>query len=524
MDDFFNLNPNNDSNNNDATQQSGTNNANNTTYNNPTNSGAYNASQPNNQANTGYNGTPYGAPQGTYTQRSEPPRYNNQENNQYSNGPQFNPSYSQMGYYPPKSAKKKNSGKKIFAVLICICIVVASIAIGSAFADDDTAKKPTTQQNNKNDDASINGAKPNVEDSPITFDEYSGKGQMTPEQIYDSVKDVNVGVIVYSQNQKVGEGSGIIVGEDETNTYTYIITAAHVIADSGVSVQVQFNDETEIDAKIIGFDSKTDIGVLRVEKTGFKAAVFGNSDNLKVGQSVYAIGNPGGTVFFGSFTPGMVSAIDRPISTSASAYDLPCIQHTAAINPGNSGGALVNEFGQVIGLNSSKITSTEYEGMGFSVPSNTMLEIYNEIVANGYVTNRPMLGISYYTVASDYTYSAIAWQNNLPYGSIVIAAIAENNDLVNNGIQVGDIIIGVNGTPLDSTDILLEVIENAKVGDKITLTICRLDNSGRVANKFDATVMLVEDKGETTTTQQQQQQQQQQEDPFSSYFEHYFGY
>ena len=151
-----------------------------------------------------------------------------------------------------------------------------------------------------------------------------------------------------------------------------------------------------------------------------------------------------------------------------------------------------------------------------------MLEIYNEIVANGYVTNRPMLGISYYTVASDYTYSAIAWQNNLPYGSIVIAAIAENNDLVNNGVQVGDIITGVNGTPLDSTDILLEVIEKAKIGDTITLTICRLDNSGKVANKFDATVKLVEDKGETNITQQQQQQQQ--EDPFSSYFEHYFGY
>ena len=132
--------------------------------------------------------------------------------------------------------------------------------------------------------------------------------------------------------------------------------------------------------------------------------------------------------------------------------------------------------------------------MGFSVPSNTMLSIYNEIVSNGYVTNRPMLGISYYTVASDYSYSAIAWQNSLPYGSIVIASIAENNDLTNNGIQVGDIITGVNGKPLDTTDVLLEVIENAKVGDTITLSICRLDNSGKVAAKFDADVKLVEDK------------------------------
>ncbi len=518
MDDFFNPNQN-------TNPQEG-----NTGATPSTNPSAYNSPSPglfnNPYANTtqsnstGYNGTPYGAPQGSFEQRTEPTtQYPPQQEQQYR-GPQFNPSYSQMGYYPPKAKKKKNGGKAFFAILICICIVVASVAIGKSISNDGSLDFPKTEQNDGNK-IENNAAKPNTEDSPVTFKEYDGDGEMTPEQIYDSLKDVNVGVIVYAQNQKVGEGSGIIVGEDDTKTYTYIITAAHVISDTGVVVQVQFNDESEIDAEIVGFDSKTDIGVLKVKKTGFKAATFGNSDNLKVGQKVYAIGNPGGTVFFGSFTPGMVSAIDRPISTSSSAYDLPCIQHTAAINPGNSGGALVNEFGQVIGLNSSKITSTEYEGMGFSVPSNTMLKIYTEIVTHGYVTNRPMLGISYYTVASDYTYSAIAWRNNLPYGSIVIAALAENNDLENNGIQIGDLIIGVNGKALDTTDILLEVIENGKVGDTITLTICRLDNSGKVVSKFDADVKLVEDKGETLVPQEEQQPQT---DPFSSYFGDHFGY
>ena len=223
----------------------------------------------------------------------------------------------------------------------------------------------------------------------------------TAEQVYETVKDINVGVIVYAQNEKIGEGSGIIVGEDENKEYTYIITAAHVISDSGISVQIQFSDEKELDADIVGYDTKTDIGVVRVKATGFKAATFGNSDKLTVGQTVYAIGNPGGTVFYGSFTSGIIGAIDRPIASATSSYDLPCIQHNAAINPGNSGGALENEYGQVIGLNSSKITSTEYEGMGFSVPSNTMLKIYNELMENGYVTNRPMLGISYYTVSSN---------------------------------------------------------------------------------------------------------------------------
>ncbi len=470
---------------------------------------------------------PYSAPYSTpYNAQQNQPQYNstpyNTGNNQYGNAPIYQQTAYRNPNTPPK--KKKNTGRNIFIALICACIVIASVAIGVSVTEGNDTSVKTEQGDkgsDKNTDKGTNsGATAKTEDSPITFSEYSGKGAMTPEQIYEEAKEINVGVIVYAQNQKVGEGSGIIVGEDKEKKNTYIITAAHVIADQGVSVQIQTNDGKEIDATIVGFDNKTDIGVLRVSKTGFKAATFGNSDKLNVGQNVYAIGNPGGTVFFGSFTNGIISAIDRPVASSTSAYDLPCIQHNAAINPGNSGGALLNEFGQVIGLNSSKITDTEYEGMGFSVPSNTMLEIYNDIVANGYVTNRPMLGISYYTVASDYTYSAIAWKNNLPYGSIVIAAMNEDSDLAKQGIKVGDIITGVNGKALESTDILLEVIEDSKVGDTITLSVCRLNNSGTVSTKFDAKVKLIEDKGEIAVPEQQPQTT----DPFSSYFGNGFGY
>lgn len=485
--------------------------------------------------NTGY-GAPYNAPQSApyntpysapysapyNTQQNQQPQYNsnpyNAGSNQYSNMPR----YTQTAYINPTPAQKKknNTGRNIFIALICACIVIASVAIGVSVSDgDNNIKTEQSDKGNSKDKDSSSGAVANKEDSPSSFSEYSGKGAMTPEQIYNAAKEINVGVIVYAQTQKVGEGSGIVVGEDKEKKYTYIITAAHVIADQGVSVQVQFNNETEFDADIVGFDKKTDVGVLRVKKTGFKAATFGNSDKLTVGQKVYAIGNPGGTVFFGSFTDGIISAIDRPIASSTSAYDLPCIQHNAAINPGNSGGALLNEYGQVIGLNSSKITDTDYEGMGFSVPSNTMLEIYEDIVANGYVTDRPMLGISYYAVASDYTYSAIAWKNNLPYGSIVIAAMTESSDLQKQGVKVGDIITGVNGKNLDSTDILLEVIEDSKVGDTLTLSVCRLNNSGAVSTKFDIKVKLVEDKGETAVPQQEQTT-----DHFSSYFGNGFGY
>ncbi len=429
---------------------------------------------------------------------------------------------------PPKKKKEKKkglAGKIVFVILICISIISSSVAIGVSMANSNGSGSSSItdnnpQQNGATDSADKHGsgATPSMEDSPASFSEYSGKGAMTSEQVYSYVKDINVGVIVYSHSQIAGEGSGIIVGEDETKTYTYIITAAHVIADSGIEVQIQFSDESECEAEIIGVDTKTDVGVLRVKKTGFKAATFGNSDNLTVGQKVYAIGNPGGTEFFGSFTSGMISAIDRPVPTNNSSYDLPCIQHNAAINPGNSGGALVNEYGQVIGLNSSKISSTEYEGMGFSVPTNTVLEVYNQIILYGYVTNRPKLGITYIPVSSDYSYSAIAWKNDLPYGSIVIATIDETSDLANNNVKVGDIITAVNGKKLETTDILLETIENAKVGDTLKLSVCRVNNNGTIDSTFDVTIKLVEDKGTQSASSAEPETT-----PFENYFEN-FGY
>ncbi len=423
------------------------------------------------------------------------------------------PSYTTPSSYPtqtfenPVKKKQSKSGKIVFAILIVLCIAVASIFIGKSISGNNSStnggsSKPNTEK--------IDGAVPSVEKSPYEAQEYSGKGTMTPTQIYDAVKESNVAILVYYQNQKAGEGSGVVVGEK--SGYTYIITCAHVISGTGVNVQVQFYDSKEYDAQIVGIDSKTDIAVVRVKKTGFKAAKFGDSDSLKVGAPVYAIGNPAGTEFFGSFTNGMVSALDRPVATSENGfYDLPCIQHSAAINPGNSGGALVNEFGQIVGINSSKIAATDYEGMGFAVPAEKVLEIYNELIEHGYVTNRPMLGIQYYAVSNDSTYSALAWKNNLPYGSIVIASIATNSSLNETNIKVGDIVTAVNGKKLDDTDILLEAIENAKVGDKLTLTVVRLDNSGAVSNTFDEEITLVEDKGNTvyqeTVTEQQQQQQ-----------------
>lgn len=397
--------------------------------------------------------------------------------------------------------EKTKIGRLIVIILLCISLAFTALAMGITMIKSDVSVPNSSTNPNV---SGIDGASPNLQESPIVFEEYSGSGSMTPPQIYDSVKNSNVGILVYLNSELIGEGSGIIVGEDDAHQYTYIITAAHVISNSGVTVQVQFSDETETTATIIGLDDKTDIGVIRVEKTGLKAAVFGNSDKLVVGQAVYAIGNPGGTEFFGSFTSGIISAIDRPIPTTSSTYDLPCIQHTAAINPGNSGGALVNEFGQVIGLNSSKIASTEYEGMGFAVPSNTIIEIYENILANGYVKGRPMLGITYMSVKGDEFYNDVAIKNDLPDGSIVIASIAESSDLKGKA-EIGDIIIAANGNDLDTTDVLLDIIKDATIGTEFTLTLCRVTEDGKITKTFDITVVLVEDIGDNKVPEPQSQ-------------------
>ncbi|MBE6815549.1 MAG: PDZ domain-containing protein [Ruminococcaceae bacterium] len=509
-------------------------NQNNTQQPENTNGGSTNPTTPPPQQNPYYQNQGFSQQnanyQGNMTYPTSPAGYNT--NQQYNPQPQFGTAqdsqyqpqtFNTSPYENPVKKKQSKTGKSVFAILIVLCIAVASILIGISISGDDAqfGNGSSSSQNSQK----IEGATPDVEKSPYEAEEYSGKGSMTPTQIYDAVKETNVGILVYYQNQQAGEGSGVIVGEK--GGYTYIITCAHVIADKGVDVQVQFHDSTELDADIVGVDSKTDIGVVRVKKTGFKAATFGDSESLKVGTAVYAIGNPGGTEFFGSFTNGIVSSLDRPIATSSNGfYDLPCIQHTAAINPGNSGGALVNEFGQVIGINSSKIADTDYEGMGFAVPSEKVLEVYNEIIEHGYVTNRPMLGIQYYAVSNDSTYSALAWKNNLPYGSIVIASIATNSSLNETNIKVGDIVTAVNGKPLDDTAILLEAIENAKVGDKLNLTVVRLNNAGTVASTFDAEITLVEDKGNTVYQEPvtEQQQQQSAEDYFEQFPFNPFGY
>lgn len=391
---------------------------------------------------------------------------------------------------PPKQ-KKKKTGLIVFLSILGACVVISLIGVivGVVLNGKSTSKLP---------DAST---EVQIGDSPVA-PSTDAKGALTAKGVYEKVKDASVGVLVYknssfSNTSLAGQGSGVIVGEDKTHTYTYVVTCAHVIS-GGQTVKVQLHDETQYDAVVVGYDSRTDIGVLRMRVTGLTACEFGDSDKLSVGEPVFAIGNPGGVSFAGSFTDGMVSAISRPVDSEIG-YEMLCIQHTAAINPGNSGGALVNAYGQLVGINSSKIAGEGFEGMGFSVPSKTVKEVFDEIVANGYVTNRAKLGIQYFPASSNQMYSMIVGANHLPAGTIVIQSVTTDSDLAKQDIQKGDMITKVNGKPLDTADVLPDVIEEANVGDEITLTINRVNvQKNYELHEFEVKVKLIEDKGTAT--------------------------
>ena len=395
-------------------------------------------------------------------------------------------SYMPYGSYlkPVQDDKKKEKGRrkgKIFAIvsLSLAFLFAVGVLVISLFPSDEPEEEPLTNGN---------GIELPLVEPPMKAEDVQSAGD-----VYKKVKDSSVGILVYINNQQTvySEGTGVVMMQDNEKSVTYIVTCAHVIDAKNPRVIVQTDDGTQYDAKVVGMDAKTDIGVLVVSTTGLQPAEFANTDDIQVGDAVYAIGNPGGVQFFGSFTNGIVSAIARPINSPVN-YEVACIQHSAPINPGNSGGALVNEFGQVIGINSSKIAATEFEGMGFAVPSNMVKEVVDEIIKNGYVSNRPVLGVTFIPATQNQTYSIVVKANNLPAGSVIIEDIMVGSDLANSEVKSGDMIISVNGNDLDSYEVLLEAIENGKIGDTIKLGICRIDANYNIST-FEVEVKLVAD-------------------------------
>jgi len=444
-----------------------------------------------------YGGYPYrGAP------TRQPPYYG-------STPPSAQPFYQQPAQYgqtpppaPPKKGKKR--GLKVFlAILTAVALLCSGVAIGSLVRGRPFGGTEGTTQS---EGTTVDGPTLNIQEDDTTVPAASGAVDATA--IAKKVKPSVVGIIVSTKSQGFGtdskavsEGSGIIMSEDAAGKYTYIITCAHVISDAGVSISVQLEDGTQYDAEMVGFDVRTDIGVIKIKAVGLPHAEFGNSDALQVGEQVFAVGNPGGIEFFGSFTSGVVSAIDRPVSSEIG-YTMKLIQHDASINPGNSGGALVNTKGQVVGINSLKIISEDYEGMGFAIPITDAKHIIDSIVTFGYVQGRPKLGITYYPVTAYNDYNILVKMKGLPAGSLIIDSISSDSALAGTQAKTGDLIIAVNGKKLDNSSVLLEAIEKGKVGDKLKLTLCHISKNYDI-NQYTLTITLVEDRGTTVPAQEE---------------------
>lgn len=436
----------------------------------------------------------------------------------YSQPPRY--SYPQYPQQPQQPPKKKKSGLKIFGIVALLIAVICCTAlpITMLIARRNSGNSRIEESYTEREDRGDSEREVNEDGPEIRINSASSGEGLTPAQIYDKIRPSIVAVMIYKNNNLSGEGTGIIQGVDKSGKYTYILTCAHMVDSMDCECVVQLEDGTRFDADVVGFDVRTDVAVIKIEKTGLTAAEFGDSDALSVGDPVYAIGNPGGSEFFGTFTDGIISAIGRSI-TSSIGYDMVCIQHNAAISPGNSGGALVNSLGQVIGINSSKIAATDYEGIAFAIPITQAKDVIDSVMKHGYVPGRPKLGITYIANNSSSLnsglYSMVVQMKDLPSGSLVIYSIEDGSDLKNTDAKVGDMIIKVNGKDLDTPDVLLETIENSKVGDELTLTLFRISSQGGrySTDQFDVKVKLIEETNENSAREEPTTQA----DPFSNF-------
>ncbi|MGN0475053.1 MAG: trypsin-like peptidase domain-containing protein [Acutalibacteraceae bacterium] len=388
---------------------------------------------------------------------------------------------------PPAPPKKQMSGtaKLIAGIFIGVAAVavisLSSIGIYRAFSGAKSAVSTSGS------DFSLSMAETPQTDTTIKGTE----DQLTPAQVAAKVRPSIVSVIttdnISYNSANSSEGSGIILRSDG-----YIITNSHVIGDSNkYQVSVITSDGKTYDAKVIGYDTRSDLAVLKVNAKDLPACELGDSSKLVLGDYVIAIGNPGGVQFAGSITDGIVSGIDRIIdtddmeSTSAMRY----IQTNAAINPGNSGGALVNMYGQVIGVNTSKISATGYEGMGFAIPSTTVKAVVDDLINYGYVQGRVKLGITCVTISSAYE------SQGIPAGLQIYSIDAESD--LNGKAQVYDIITHCDGKRIKSLSQLQDIIFEKKPGDKVKLTMYRPATAKSVSSTYEITITLLEDTGAT---------------------------
>ena len=311
--------------------------------------------------------------------------------------------------------------------------------------------------------------------SPQSVPNIPQEGGLSMQEIYDRNIPSVVSVICDSST-----GTGVVLSQEG-----YVVTNCHVVEGAG-TIQVLLTDERQIEAHLVGADAISDLAVLRIDAENLIPAEFGDSGVLDVGDSVAAIGDPLGVEFRGTMTNGIVSAINRNVATGGRTMTL--IQTNAALNSGNSGGPLINCYGQVVGINTMKIgvfsDSSGVEGIGFAIPSTTVLDVVNQLITQGYVSGRPSLGI---TGESLSTFDQYYFR--LPAG-LYIQSVQTDSSAEQAGITPGDVLVQVEDTRITDAAGLDTALYNAQVGDVVTVVIYR---SGHY---YETQLELMEAKGQ----------------------------
>lgn len=385
---------------------------------------------------------------GQASQPAAGPSYGQQEQNSY---------YNTQGIYggsakPPREKKPRQPRRwvKPFFKGVGALVLVAAVSVGSTMGYLHFTGAGRSSQSG-NTGSTTSGTK-------VVYQPTYSEDSLTAAQIYaDNVSSV---VAITSQLPNgSGVGTGIIMKEDG-----YIITNDHVVADA-LQITVRTYDGEEYQAQIVGTDEKTDIAVIKIDATGLKAATFGDSDELVVGEPAIVIGNPLGLEFANTMTQGTISSTSRDIEINN--YIMNVIQTDASINPGNSGGPLFNSRGEVVGVVSSKIKTSEAVGIGFAIPSNTALKVANDFIEYGAVQDRPTLGVTVEEINSYY-----AQMQGLQTGVRVVEVVRGGSaDLA--GIQAGDYITKFNGEEVTTISELNYAKDQCQVGDTVEVELNR---------------------------------------------------
>ena len=412
-----------------------------------------------------------------------------------------------------KPVKKNRMGLKIAALALCCALLGGAVGGGVAWAVSGSG--------------SAGGTEVNVSTRPATqvsIHQVDGKTAMTDAEVYaanvNSVVSINVtgtsGYNFFGQAvQTASAGSGFVLTKDG-----FIVTNYHVVKDAD-TVKVTMYNGDEYDAKYVGGDEDYDIAVIKVEAADLQPVTLGDSDELNVGDHVLAIGNPLGELTF-SMSGGMVSCVNRAINVDGTPFNM--IQTDASINPGNSGGPMFNQYGEVVGIVSAKYSSTgneSVEGLGFAIPINDVFAMIQDIMTNGYVTNKPYLGITAGTMTEQ---MASQYRYNIKEG-VFVYSVEEGKAADQAGLQMGDVITKVDDHDIKTMEDLTAVKKQYSAGDTATLTIYRGGETMTVELTWDAVPAEQQSQEETQSTQDSQNNSQNGNNYMDPYdmFEYFFG-